>query len=366
MSAKSTGRIMSLAIQRFDRTNALHTRDVTIDNLMVVHVPPMTCVAGLLNGSFDAAEIPLAYYVFLRDQGAPLTAIPVFTDRIFVQEYIYTWEDSGISSLGELRGRRVGIPRYFITAGLWHRGMLKEEYGISPHEIEWHATSPEIDPRMRLPDNVRVVINPGPYLGLELLLGGQVDCLMTEATPIIPESQRGNVVNVHRDVHELKRRYFQRTGFHPIVHLIAIREAVPKERPQLVEELCDAFDKAKMSAYQLLQNERTTTLPLMRDYLDETVEMFGDDPWPYGLSGRNRAELERLLAYAHDQGLTQRRLEVDSLFAASVRNFPFGAKMIRGANLSSLASLLGQLPKEDSVVRDSAPSKLSAPPRKFN
>jgi 4,5-dihydroxyphthalate decarboxylase len=356
---------MSLAIQRFDRTNALHTRTVTIDNLMVVHVPPMTCVAGLLNGTFDAAEIPLAYYVFLRDQGASLTAIPVFTDRIFVQEYVYTRPDSGISSLGELRGRRVGIPRYYITAGLWHRGMLKEEYGISPYEIEWHTTSPEIDSRMQLPDDVKVVIDPGPYLGLKLLLDGKVDCLMTEATPIIPEDRQRNVVHVHRHVQELKRDYFQRTAFHPIVHVIALGEAAAQDRPQLVEELCHAFDKAKMSAYQLLQNERTTALPLMRDYLDETAEMFGDDPWPYGLSGRNRAELERLLGYAHDQGLTRRRLGVESLFAASVRSFPFRAKMIRGANLAGLGSLLGQLPKEDSPARDSAPSESSAPPKKF-
>ena len=121
-------------------------------------------------------------------------------------------------------------------------------------------------------------------------------------------------------------RYMDKTGFHLIVHVIVVSKKAVQERPDLLEELCGAFDQAKESAYRVLRNERMTSLPLMRTYLDETVAMFGNDPWPYGLE-RNWAELDRFLAYAHDQGLTQQRLSPEILFEQQIREFPFRAKM---------------------------------------
>jgi 4,5-dihydroxyphthalate decarboxylase len=339
-------RTVTIAIQQFDRTAALHTRTVAIDNAIVLYTLPATSVTGLLNGTFDVAEMPLAHYAFLRSIGAPFTAIPVFPDRLFLQQYVYTRPDTGIRSLADLRGRRVLAPMYYMTASFWHRGILQEEHGILPREIEWHTTSPERDPRMRLPEGVTVVLSRGPHLGLERLLDGTTDCLMTEGTPVVPPDQRDKVVRVHANAQEAQREYFRRTGFHPIVHIIVARQEVVAERPALLEELCAAFDQAKQSAYYVLQNERTTGLPLMRGYLDETVALFGDDPWPYGVEGRNRAELDQFLAYAHEQGLTERRLDADELFDAPAREFPFRATMVPDAHPGGLSALLGYLPRE--------------------
>lgn len=318
--------MITLAIQRFDRTAALHTGTVSIDDVMVMQVPPGTGVAGVIDGVFDAAEIPLAHYVFLRDIGAPFTAIPVFPDRLFIHQYIYTRPETGIRSPGELRGRRVLVPMYYMTASLWQRGMLKDDHGIMPQEIEWHCAAPERDKRMRLPEGVKVVLSPCPHFGVERLLDGTVDCLMMEGTPILEGEERQKIVRLHPDVHTLQRDYYRKTGFHIIVHVIVVSKKAVQERPDLLEELCGAFDQAKESAYRVLRNERMTSLPLMRTYLDETVEMFGNDPWPYGLE-RNRTELDRFLAYAHDQGLTHQRLSPESLFEPEVREFPFRAKM---------------------------------------
>lgn len=336
-------RLLTLAIQRFDRTNALHTRAVTLDEVLVLHAPPLVCATGLLNGTFDVAEMPLAYYLFLRGQGAPLVAVPVFTDRIFLQQYVYTRPDTGITSLADLRGRRVAVPRYFMTAGLWYRTILHEQFGIAPREIQWVATCPELDPAMRIPPGVQVTVSPGPYLGLEKLLDGTADCLLTEATPVVPENHRSHVVRVYPDPHAAQTAYFRETAFHPIVHLVVMRQSLVQERPEICLELCQAFDHAKLSAYRLLQNERVTSLPLMRSYLDETLTLFGEDPWPYGLTGRNRAELEHVLDLAYLQALTPRRLSLDDLFDASVRQFPFQAKMLNGANLGNAATLVGDV-----------------------
>jgi len=346
MATTKSTRTITVAIQTFDRTAALHNRTVEIDNVLVLYVLPGTGVAGVLNGTFDVAEMPLAHYAFLRSIGAPFTAVPVFPDRLFLQQYVYTRPDTGIRSLQDLRGRRVLVPMYYMTASFWHRGTLKDDYGILPREIEWHTTSPERDSRMRLPEGVQVVLSRGPHLGLERLLDGTTDCLMTEGTPVVPPAQRHNVVRVHTNVQDLQRDYFRRTGFHPIVHVIVVRQEAVTERPSLIEELCEAFDRAKQSAYYLLQNERTTGLPLMRTYLDETVDLFGDDPWPYGVEARNRAELDQFLVYAHDQGLTERRLDADDLFEPPARNFEFRATMFPDIHPGGLSSLLGYLPRQ--------------------
>ncbi len=331
MASKRSRRTMTLAIQRFDRTAALHTGKVPIDDVFVMHAPPRTSVEGLASGTFDAAEMPLARYVFLRERGEPLTAIPVFPDRLFVQQYVFTRPDSGIRSPADLRGRRVLVPGYFITASLWHRGMLKDDHGILPQDVEWRTVSPERDPRMRAPAGVSVSQVPKTELDTEHLLNGTVDAMMMESTPLIPPGQEHNVVQVHRDIENVQRDYYRKTHFHPIVHIIAIRQPAVDERPELVEELCQAFDQAKAAAYHALQNERLTSLPFMRTYLNETMALFGDDPWPYGLE-RNRAELDQMLAYAHDQGLTEQRLSPERLFDPPARDFRFQARMLHGSD----------------------------------
>ena len=326
MKAMTTPKAVTLAIQRFDRTAALHTGKVSIPDVTVIFVPAGTGVAGLMTGVFDAAEMPLAHYAFLRDRGEPFTAVPVFPDRVFLHQYVYTRPDSGVQSPEDLRGRRVAVPQYYMTSSIWHRGLLKDEFGILPGEIEWHTTSEERDPRMIPPRGVKVVLHPGPHWGADPLLDGVADCLMHEGTPVVPAGQRKRLVRLYGDLHALQKEYYRKTGFHIIVHVIAVRREAMAARPELGEALCTAFDRAKQRAYDVLQNERMTSIPLMRSYLDETVDTFGEDPWPYGFE-RNRTELDRFLGYAWEQGLTGKRLSPEDLFDGPLRDFPFEAKM---------------------------------------
>jgi|DewCreStandDraft_5_1066085.scaffolds.fasta_scaffold00462_15 4,5-dihydroxyphthalate decarboxylase len=322
--------IVILGAQRFDRTAALVDGLLPTGRIWVIHVPPARpVVPGLLAGLFDAGEIPLAQYIFARDQGDPLTAIPVFPDRIFVQQYVYVRRDSDIASPGDLRGKRVWVPGYLYTACFWHRAML-QEHGVQPHEVLWFAGGPEIDPRMRHPDGVQVKPLPSQQMGIDLLLAGEVDCVMHEATPVVPPGQEARVRRLFPDVHALQRDAYRRTGFFPIVHIIAVRQEALESWPELGVELCRLYDQAKAVAYRLLQNERLTSLPLMRVYLDETMTLFGDDPWPYGLE-RNRQELETTLRLTFEQGLTRRQLSLDELFDPRSLQYTFQARMSSGA-----------------------------------
>ncbi|MCZ6610035.1 MAG: hypothetical protein O7A66_08550 [Alphaproteobacteria bacterium] len=321
---------MNLGVLRFDRTAALIDGRVGIDNVNVVNVPGGKAgVEGFRSGSLDAADIPFARYVFWKFTGVEITGIPVFTDRLFQHPYIYTRTDTGIDDLGDLRGRRVMCaPSYFSTPSFWHRAMLKEEHGIEPHEIEWFSAFPESG-GMRLPENVRVTHSPASMLGLERLLDGTVDCLMTARTAMVPEGHEHRVKRVIPNAMERQREWVKRTGYFPNLHVVAIHKKALEARPGFAEELCGAFDRSKNLAYRLLQDERMTSLPLMRLYLDDTISIWGDDPWPYGLT-KNRAQLNQFLQYAHDQGLTERRLAVDELFDNQASGYEFKARMTPG------------------------------------
>lgn len=317
---------MTLACQYYDRTAALFSGGASAENVNILRVPAGPVgVAGVIQGVFEAAEMPLSHYVFLKDRDEPFTAIPVFPDRLFVQQYVYTRAGTGIQSAADLRGRKVLVPMYYMTSSLWHRAQLQEAYGIRASEIEWHTTLPE-RPGMKIPADVKVVRSPGPIFGFERLLDGTVDAIMTEAAPLGNHPEPHKIVPVYRDVQQVQRRFYKDTGAHVIVHLIVLRQEAVKARPRLPEQLCLAFDQAKALCYRQLQDERMTSLPLMRGYIDETLELFGDDPWSYGFE-RNRAELERFLRYAYEQGMTQRRLDAASLFDNPSKDFRFTARI---------------------------------------
>jgi 4,5-dihydroxyphthalate decarboxylase len=322
--------VMNLAGLRFDRSAAVIDGRIKIENVNVINVPGgKAAIQGLLSGAFDAAEVPFARYVSWKFHGARLRAIPVFTDRLLQHEYIYTRHDTGIKNLADLRRRRVVCaPSYFATPSFWHRALLKDEAGIEPHEIEWHSVAAEAE-EMRLPPGVTVKFSPASILGLERLLDGTADVLMTARTPLLPKGHERQVRRVLADAYDRQRSWFKRTGFFPILHVIALHEDALQKRPELGVEICRAYDEAKAYAYRVLQDERMTGLPFMRGYLDDAVALGGDDPWPYGID-RNRAEIDYFLALVHNQGLTQRRLRLDELFDERAAAHEFTARMTSG------------------------------------
>jgi 4,5-dihydroxyphthalate decarboxylase len=324
-------RQMVLVGQGFDRTAALFDRSVYTDDILAMQIPAGRLgVEGLLQGIFDAAEIPLARYVFLKEQGEPLTSIPVFPDRLFTHQYAYVRTDSDINSPADLRGKRVLVSGYFITASFWHRALLEDEYGIKPQEIKWHSLAPERDPRIQMPEGVEVTVTPSGHLGLQALINGDVDCLMHEATPPCPPGGEGKYRRLFPNVQALQRDYYKKTGFNPMVHMIVVRQSAIEAWPEFGYELCRIYDLAKAKAYRVLQNERMTSLPLMRGYLDETIEIFGGDPWPYGVEA-NKKELEKFLDLTLHQGYTRRRLSLDELFDKRALDYQYQSKLAEGA-----------------------------------
>ncbi len=277
---------------------------------------------------FDAAEMSLSSYCMLRAKGdSRFIAIPAFLSRSFRHSSIYVRAGSGITDPKDLAGRRVGVPEYQMTASVWTRGMLSDDYGVDCDSITWCTGGLEQAGRVErqaLTVPPRVKLEPiGAATTLsQALLDGEVDALMA---PRIPsafgagfESGKPGVTRLFADYADRELDYFQRTSIFPIMHLVVLRAELYEQHPWLAQSLFKALVEAKRIALAGLAEDPALryTMPFLLDALDRQRAVFGDDPWPYGVEP-NRAALQTFGRYLLEQGLADHPPAPDELFAAS-------------------------------------------------
>ncbi|MFP5071316.1 hypothetical protein ACLFMI_16860 [Pseudonocardia nantongensis] len=256
---------------------------------------------------FDVAEMAVTTYLVARAHGVPFTALPVFPVRGFHHGAIQVAAGSGIRPQ-DLAGRRVGVNRgYTVTTGVWARGVLDREYGLDLDGITWVCSDAEHVERYRAPSNV-VAAGPDADLGAMLAAGELAAVIGAGLTgpgvaPLVPDPQAAAVAALHRD------------GFHPVNHLVVVRDELLADHPGLAEDLFAAFAEAKRRYVADLAAGAVTD-PDATDRLNAVVAReTGADPLPYGIEP-NRAVLERLAELARDQHILAERPDVDGLFAA--------------------------------------------------
>ena len=316
---------LSLACWHYDRTHALAdgtVRPEGIDlNYLDMHVEE-TFFRMLRNREFDVAEMSLSSYaVSLGRDSPPFVAIPVFPSRFFRQSCIFVSDKSGISEPRDLIGKRIGTPEYQMTAPVWIRGILQDEYGVDPASVEY-CTGGEEEPgrdeklKLDLPAKFRVTrIGAGQTLAT-MLADGEIDALHAARIPSTFVTRPGSVRRLFEHYVEVERAYYRKTRIFPIMHTVAIRRDVYKANPWIAQSLCKAFVQAKQRVYQNLYTTSalTTMLPWQIAQVEEVRRDMGDDWWPYGFEP-NRHVLDTFLRYHHEQGLSPRRLQPEELFA---------------------------------------------------
>jgi 4,5-dihydroxyphthalate decarboxylase len=62
-------------------------------------------------------------------------------------------------------------------------------------------------------------------------------------------------------------------------------------------------------------------VPWIPALLERARQLVGPDPWPYGVDA-NRVTLDAFTRYAHEQGVTVRRLQPEDLFVPQVLGQP--------------------------------------------
>ncbi len=273
---------------------------------------------------FDVAELSLSSYMIAKDRGFPkFTAIPVFVSRFFRHSGIYINANSGIKSPQDLRGKRIGLPEYQLTACLWIRGILQEEYQVSASDVYWLTGGEETPGRIEkipvnLPPEIKIEpIGEGKTLN-QMLENGEIDAMIAPRAPSSFLKGSPNVKRLFENYPEVEMDYYRKTGIFPIMHVVAIKDEILEQNPWVAANLFQAFVEAKHVMYEAYRQTAAlkVTLPWFTAELARTKALMGEDYWPYGLS-RNRTTLEAAVRYSYQQGLITRKLEVEELFMKS-------------------------------------------------
>ena len=316
---------LTLGCWNYDRTRALQDGRVRADGIDLVYLDmPVeeTFFRMLRHREFDVAEMSLSSYtVSLFREPQPFIAIPVFPSRFFRHSSIYVSTAAGIATPRDLVGKRIGNPEYQMTAPVWIRGILADEYDV-PVDSVTYVTGGEEEPgrseklRLDLPPNIRVEpIGPGQTLA-QMLATGEIAALQTARMPSTYAAADGRVRRLFEDFVDVEKAYYRRTRIFPIMHTVVIRREIYERDPWIAQSLFKAFCAAQRIAYDDLRQTAAlkTMLPWLIDHVASTQRELGDDFWPYGFAP-NRATLATFLRYHHEQGLSKRRLEPEALFA---------------------------------------------------
>jgi 4,5-dihydroxyphthalate decarboxylase len=314
---------LSIAIGDYDRMRPLVDGSVQIDGVdpqIMLLEPEEIFFRALRHEEFDICELSLSSYcVKTALATSSYIAVPVFPSRAFRHTSIYVRSDR-IKSPANLRGRRIGVPEYQLTANIWVRMILEEDYGIRPSDVTWVRGGYEQAGRvekvsLNLPDDV-VVQDAGPHDTISAMLAsGELDAVIGPRAPSCFERGHPDVGYLFADPQATAADWYRRTRLFPIMHTLGIRRALAEKHPWLPVAVFKAFERAKTIALAKLGDTSATkvTLPFVEDQLRAARSMMGEDFWPYGLQP-NRDVLNRFLQRHHAEGLSARLLSAEELF----------------------------------------------------
>jgi 4,5-dihydroxyphthalate decarboxylase len=314
---------LSIATGDYDRVRAIKDGRVRVEGCAVTYLTPALeelFIRALIGAEFDACEVSLSSYLIALSRGTtPYRALPVFLSRVFRHSAIYIRTDRGIARPEDLRGKRVGVPEYQMTAALWARGLLEDEYGVKPSEIAWSNGGLEQTGRVEklaldLPRDVKLTpIGPSETLSA-MLAEGKLDALIG---PRVPScfGKSPHVARLFPDYRAAERAYYKKSGLFPIMHVLAVREELLRKHAWLASSLFIAFRHAKdIAIHELAEiGAYNVTVPWIGAELADIRAVLGEDYWPYGIA-KNRASIEAALRYSHAQGLSARKLTVEEAF----------------------------------------------------
>jgi 4,5-dihydroxyphthalate decarboxylase len=273
---------------------------------------------------WDVSEMSLGKTVSIMSQDDPwLIPIPVFPSRVFRHSAIYVRRDAELTEPRQLVGKRVGIPEWAQTAGMYVRGSLMHQYGIDLASIEWVQAGVNQAGRtekveLRLPQGIRVRPVQDKTL-TQMLLSGEIDAAITAHPPEPYELGDSRIVRLFRNAQAVEEEYWRTTGIFPIMHTVAIRRDVYERHRWVAMNLYKAFDEARRRSIGRLLEVTASRVPIpwMPQYTERWRELFGGTYWPYGVEP-NRATLEAFCRFAFEQGVCHRKMAPEELFPREI------------------------------------------------
>lgn len=314
---------LSLAVGAYDRTRALIDGTVQIDGVEAIGMtlsPEEIFFRAFRHAEFDICELSMSSFTVKTAGGdCPYVGVPAFVSRAFRHNAIYVRTDR-IKSPADLEGKRVGLPEYQLTANVWARLILEEDFGIKPSDVTWvrggidHAERPE-KITIKLPPDVKLENAPEGRTITQLLAAGEIDAFIAPRPPSLSLADNPNIGWLFPDPATAAMDWYKRTKIFPIMHLLGIRRELVEQHPWLPGAALKAFEESKAKAMELLLDTSASkvTLPFLDERLKQAREVMGDDFWPYGVAP-NRKTLEAFLARHHAEGLSSRLVKVEEMF----------------------------------------------------
>ena len=319
---------VTIACGNYDRTEAIRDGRVKVEGCAVTYLPlyPEEIFHRVFKfQEFDISEMSFSSYIRTVAAGtSAYTAVPAFVSRIFRHSGIYIRKGAGIEKPEDLRGKRIGVPEYQITAVVWMRGMMQHQYGVPPlRQLIADGGQEQVGRHERTP------LKPIPGLDLKpipedrtlvgMLRDGELDALFTARAPSSFLNREPHIARLFPNTRAAEQAYYKKTKLFPIMHLIGIRKLLTEKYPWLATSVYKAFCEAKALAMINLRdvNALMVTLPWLEAETHETAAIMGEDFWKYGIA-ENLPEIEALTKYIHEQGLADRRVKVEELFHPSV------------------------------------------------
>ncbi len=273
---------------------------------------------------WDVSEFSMAKYVSLvAANKAPFWAIPVFPSRVFRQSAFYVATRSGIKTPADMAGRRIGIPEWAQTAGVYARSYLQHQCGMDLKDIHWVQSGVNEAGRsekvsLSLPAGIEIETVQDRSLN-DLLLNGDIDGLISAREPASFLKKDPRIARLWPDYRSIEETYYTETGIFPIMHAVVIKKATFERHPWIAMNLFRAFEQAKTASLQRLSSivNSRVAIPWSHSAVERARTLFGEDMWPYGIEA-NRRTLEAFVQFCFEQGVTGRKIDISELFPPEV------------------------------------------------
>lgn len=320
---------ITIATWDYDRVRPIMDGRVKVEgcDINFIKVGPEECFHRAWNyQDFDVTEIGLSGYIIgtSRGQGlggaSPYIAIPVFLSRSFRCSGIYIRTDRGIEKPEDLKGKKIGIPEYQITAAVWSRGFLSDEYGVKAEDMRWMQGGMD-DPGRKdkwpnnLPDGFPLSHLKGDQTINGMLISGELDGFIGPRTPKSYRDGKTPIRRLFENFEEVEKAYYRKSQVFPIMHPVGIRRELYEKHPWIALNLYLAFSEAKkISQAEMFE---TAALKIGHPWIvsaaQEAQEVLGPDIFPYGVEA-SRPTLEAAIRYSTEQYMAVRPITIEEMF----------------------------------------------------
>ena len=295
-----------------------------IDHVWLTHGHHEIFARQTFNREWDVSELSLAKFsAQVTRENSDIIGLPIICSRLFRFSSFYVNKNSGIKTVQDLKGKRIGSPEWAHSAAVYMRGWMHNECGVKLQDVHWYQAGAN-DPgriekvELSLPEGVKLTRVADKSLS-EMLASGDIDCAIIARPPTCFLKGDPNVVRLYPDYLGMEEEYFARTKVWPIMHIIAMKKAILEDNPWVARSLVNAFQESKRRSLERLLDPAVSRYPLawLPTYARRMRDMFDGDPFPYGIE-ENRPTWEQMLLYTYQQGIAHRHATPDELFPKGV------------------------------------------------